>query len=157
MSFVKRRTEVVKAPSFEQDPRKCAATGCPFRGTAEWGGSRYMCLCHQGKEPDTWPAITEKCHEFSWLGDFIADVMKQSGTWTRGRHWSEFAVEFWSGIDDHCIPNDWERLRAPDYVIRMMDELRWRCGLTKLRPKPREMPHYSKVKGNVVQLSGITA
>lgn len=156
MSFVKRRSEAASLPAIERDQSRCYANGCPFRGTSDLGGSgRFMCICHRGKDSRDWPAITERCNEFSWLGDFIGDVLRLSGEWTRGQHWSVFATEFWREVEPECGPTDWEKKHAGLYAVRMMEELRWRCGATSKRPQPATEPVRNPARGNVLEVSGL--
>lgn len=137
MSIGKRRADVAQQPTF--DPTRCAAHGCPFRGSIDRESSgRFLCLCHDAQPPHDWPRITEQCREHSWLGDFIADLQHLSRR--DSKTFAEFATRFWEQSDASCVPTRWECGLPAAYILRMLAELRWRCGVSKTRPSPQHEP-----------------
>jgi hypothetical protein len=120
---------------------RCAANGCPCRGSVSFDGGRWACTAHAFSFPDHWPRITEKLREHDWLVAFMDDV---AGMDRAGGDWRAFAAQFWANQDQHCMPDKVES--AATYGYRMRGELLYRCGLGK-RP-PVKHPKPVKVRGN---------
>lgn len=160
MSGLNSRRSAPQRNAEEFDPTRCAASGCPLRGTSDRGGSgRFLCVCHDGTETHLWPRITAQVRETKWLADFIADILQMAARTTKpDMAWQDFADAFWRESDPACMPSDAERFNPSRYAYRMLGELRWRVGVCKARPEPSQWPKYQAKRGNVVDFAeGIAA
>lgn len=137
--FKKMATQ--RPASEEIDIRKCFANNCPCRATTQLEQGRWMCTYHAFAVPEKWPAITEKLHSCSWLIAFIGDIHTMD---TKHEEWRAFALQFWSGIDDFCMPDEVES--AASYAYRMRGELAHRVGVSVKRPNVRR-PQPIKARG----------
>jgi len=135
-SRVRKALSAPPVAEFSADPSACRAHGCPCQGTIDLGSSgRFYCAWHARADGDKWPEITESLHAHRWLIDFIGDI---AAAYNRGRlrDWVKDADEFWRD-DPEGKPTEDERARFNWYAWRMREELSWRVGACKDRPKAR--------------------
>lgn len=128
------------------DRPRCPAHGCPFRPVTDPGLTGKMrCTLHAYAEPEDWPWITQEAQRHEWLGQFIGDVQKLANRGGKAAMtWQQFAREFWTGQDDHCLPSADEERNVSAYLYRMFDDLHWRCGTRKNRPEKWADPNKDK-------------
>lgn len=144
---IKQRTSEAAQPPV--DERKCRANGCPCLGSLSFDGGKFTCAAHAFCKSEDWPRVTEKLNEHNWLIAFIDDFrgIEAAGN-SKMPGWREYATQFWTGIDEFCIPHPKENILP--YENRMRGELLYRCGITK-RPAPR-LPQPIKGRGNAAAL-----
>lgn len=129
----------------QRNPALCYADHCPCMGSVSLEGGHFTCTAHACVPADQWPRVTESLHTHRWLIaliDDLADVERRREK--DGPGWREYATKFWTGTDDHCLPDAKEEMLP--YQNRMRGELLWRCKLGK-RPAPR-LPQVLKARGN---------
>lgn len=137
----------------DRDETRCAAIGCPCRGSVSLEGGRFICTAHAALPSDRWPLITERLREHDWLIGFVDEMQKMDRNPPKPGQpgWREFATQFWQETDDFCVPRP--REQALPYQNRMRLELLYRCGAMAKRPEPR-IPEPAKSRGNAGMLLG---
>lgn len=153
MSFVKARqrsTEV--AAATEHHGNKCAANGCPLRGTIEPNGGRYVCVYHYTAQPDQWPRATEALHQHRNIIMGIDEVINTSDIdWSMGK-W-QMMERFFDGEPD-LQPTEAERKHRRWYEYRLHTWLLYLTGGVTKRPEPRKALEPVKRRGNLGALLG---
>lgn len=146
LSGFRKRGEQPQEP--ERDESRCAANGCPCRGTVSLEGGRFVCTAHSAVPSDRWPLVTERQTEFRWLVEFIDEMQKMD---RQRQDWRGFAKQFWEESEPACMPH--ERENAAPYQLRMRAELLFRCGVLTKRPEPRLPKEFTGRFGNVAGLA----
>lgn len=151
MSVFRELAKQRQAEEPAEDTTRCHAEHCPCRATVNLSGGRWTCGAHAFAKVETWPLITERLREHAWLIGFIDDVQRiEQERNSKALDWRAYATKFWTGIDEHCLPDPKED--CIPYQNRMRGELLYRIGQTK-RPAPR-LPQPPKMRGNVGELLG---
>lgn len=153
MSLLKarQRSTEAAAPTHEHSNR-CAANGCPLRGTIAPSGGRFVCSYHYAAQPEDWPRVTEGLHQHEKLRMAIDEVIGMGDMdWVMGK-WEMMARFF----DDEpgFQPTVAERQHRRWYEARLHGWLMHLVGVTKRQPVPREPLVMNHRRGNLGALLG---
>lgn len=121
-----------QAESQEKDPNKCEAYGCNVRASVKPDGHGWCCFAHAMATTEQWQQITRDMNDHAWLTTFITDIGKMD---KKFEDWRGFATQFWTGIDDACLPASFES--AGVYQYRMTLECLHRVGQYAKKPQAR--------------------
>jgi len=147
--LAKRREQTLPPPPSD----RCHADNCPCVGSMSLEGGKFCCAAHAFSPSDRWPAITGKLRDNQWLIAFTDDIARiERERNAKVPDWRAYAAQFWTGIDDYCLPDAQEEFLP--YQNRMRGELLYRCGLMK-RPAPR-LPKPATSRGNAAGFLGRT-
>ncbi len=154
MSFVKARMRSAEAPAIEtSSSNKCAANGCPLRGTITPSGGRYVCAYHHSAQPEQWPRVTEAMREHKNIIMGLDEVIGMGDIdWAMGK-W-EMLSRFFSN-DPELQPTTAERNHRRWYEYRLHNWLMYLAGVTSKRPVPREALGPSTRRGNIGQFLSV--
>jgi hypothetical protein len=67
----------------EQDPRQCAAYGCPMPGSmssSTGGTNEWFCRVHFGRNPGSWQHITAELNRLGWLVHAVVTMRRDYGS-----------------------------------------------------------------------------
>lgn len=132
MSTYRKDRAAVRDEEPEDDGR-CAASGCPCRGTVSPNNAQWLCSAHAMAQPHHWPGITEGLREHDWLVSFVGDVMRMQ---RECGPWAEYARKFWEQAEPAMCPSADEIGHGSAYALRMHQELMVRCGASARRYPP---------------------
>lgn len=150
MSYIKAKKQHEDQPE-EKNSTKCAAHGCPCRGTISTGGA-FFCVYHHSAEPEKWPMVTEALRENEKLLMACNEVLKMSEFDWKARGFAMMQC-FFDG-EDHLQPQHTEKAHKRWYEARLRGWIGYLCGLTKKTPVARsDLPAVKKV-GNIGQYVG---
>ena len=153
MSFVKARQRTTEAAEIPHEHNnRCAANGCPLRGTIAPSGGRFVCSYHYAAQPEDWPRVTEGLRENEKIRMAIDEVIGLGDIdWILGK-W-EMMHRFFDG-EPELQPTVAEREHRRWYEYRLHCWLIHLAGITKRKPVPREPLQPIQRRGNLSALLG---
>jgi hypothetical protein len=152
MSFVKarKRTEV-QAPDNDHS-NKCAANGCPLKGSISANGNRYVCCFHHSADGSLWPQVTEHLIQNENILLAISEVLRIGDIdWNMGK-WQ--IMDRYFENDKELQPAISERNHKRWYEYRLNEWMMYLSGLTSKKPEPREPLTKQERRGNIRSLLG---
>lgn len=115
---------------------RCAAHGCPMRGTIGTGGSSYVCRYHYPAQPEDWPRVTDELVRNERLLLAVNEVLRIGDIeWALGK-WE--MLERFFRDEPQLQPTDAERQRRAWYLNRLDGWLRYLTGTVPRAPQPRQ-------------------
>jgi hypothetical protein len=153
MSYARARqrsTEAAEQP--HEHSNRCAANGCPLRGTIAPSGGRFICSFHYAAQPEDWSRVTEGLHVNEKLRLAIDEVLRIGDMeWCMGK-W-QMMERFFDG-EPELQPTVAEHEHRRWYEYRLHNWLMHLSGVTKRKPVPREPLQPNKRRGNIGSLLG---
>lgn len=135
------------------DPLGCRATGCPLRGTVDFGNAgKFFCTAHSKALASEWHRITQHIRAQIGMVQFLSELQQRINFPSQFKEpWSDFAKRYWCN-DTHCFPSRQELGNPQAYAYRMFGEFQWRIEASKSRPEPWIGPAPATRSGNVATL-----
>lgn len=153
MSFTKARQTTEQPHQAEQHSDKCAANGCPLRGSISPNGSAYVCSYHYSAESKDWPRVTETLRQNEKILLAISDVVQTGDIeWIMGK-WE--MMDRYFEDQPELQPTVAERKHRRWYEYRLNGWMMHLAGLQKDKPIPRDPLPPRKSKGNIAFSFGV--